>query len=104
MHKVENQTFQLFFPSGHPFCSPQIPHVLGMHAVAPLSNFLPSATKQNLAAFPFSFSTAIQPFLMLCTQASAAADTTADTQAGGALATYFRDAVVAEQSQASRLI
>ena len=75
-----------------------------MHAAAPLSNFLPSATKQNLAAFPFSSSTAVQPFLTPCTQALTAAGTTADTQAGGALATYFRDAVVAEQSQASRLI
>lgn len=59
--------------------------------------------KQNLAVFPplsaqrFSLSSRLAP-------APAAADTTADTQAGGALATDFRDAAVAEQSQASGLI
>lgn len=76
-----------------------------MHTAAPLSNFLTSPTNKNLAAFPFfSFRTAVQPFLTPCTQAPAAADTTADTQAGGALATDFGDAAVAEHSQVSRLI
>lgn len=59
--------FQASCPSGHSFYSPRIQGILRMRSAAPLPTFLPSATEQKLAAFPF-FCTGLQPFLTPCTR------------------------------------